>query len=33
VPNGVYAWLIEYEFVRNGTAERFVKSGDISILR
>ncbi len=33
VPNGVYVWLMEYEFVRNGTAERFVKGGDISILR
>jgi gliding motility-associated-like protein len=33
VPHGVYAWLMEYEIIRNGTAERFVKSGDISILK
>jgi gliding motility-associated-like protein len=33
VPHGVYVWLMEYEIIRNGTAERFVKSGDISILK
>lgn len=33
VPQGVYVWFMEYEIVRYGTAERFVKSGDISILR
>lgn len=33
MPNGVYAWILEYEFVRNGATERFVKSGDISILK
>lgn len=33
MPNGVYVWILEYEIVRNGTAERFVRSGDISILK
>lgn len=33
VPHGVYVWLMEYEIVRNGTAEHFIKSGDISILK
>ncbi len=33
VPGGVYVWLMEYEIVRNGRAERFIKSGDISILK
>lgn len=33
VPQGVYVWILEYEITRNGTAERFNKSGDINILK
>ncbi len=33
LPNGVYAWLLEYEFIRNGAVQRFTKSGNVSILK
>jgi len=33
LPNGVYAWLLEYEVARNGTVQRLTKGGDVSILK
>jgi len=33
LPNGVYAWLLEYEVVRNGAVQRLTKGGDVSILK
>ena len=33
VPNGVYAWFLEYEVVRNGTVQKLTESGDVSVLK
>ncbi len=33
VPDGVYVWFLEYEVVRNGKVQKFIKSGDISVLK
>lgn len=32
-PDGIYAWFIEYEVTRNGAAERYIKSGDVSVVK
>jgi gliding motility-associated-like protein len=33
LPEGVYVWLMEYDVIRNGTAERRIGKGDVMILR
>lgn len=33
VPNGVYAWFLEYEVVRNGTVQKLTESGDVNVLK
>lgn len=33
VSGGVYSWFLQYEVIRNGAAERFIKSGDVSVVK